>query len=93
MQLEVSDMVFVKLQLYRQHFVLLRKNQNLSLRYFRPFPIIEKIEEVTYKLFSPSAKIHLVFYCAHMKLCKGDHDQPYVPLPITNLDLGLVLQL
>jgi len=45
-QLEIGDMVLVKLEPYREHYVLLRKNQKFKLRYFGPFPIIEKIGEV-----------------------------------------------
>ena len=93
MQLEIGDMVLVKLQPYRQHSVLLRKNQKLSLRYFGPFPVIEKIGEVAYKLLlPPSAKIHPVFHCFQLKLCKGDHFQPYIPLPITKSDVESLLQ-
>ena len=92
-QLAIGDMVLVKLQPYRQHSVSLKKNQKLSLRYFGPFPVIEKIGEVAYKLLlPPSARIHPVFHCSQLKLCKGDHPQPYVPLPITNSELGPVLQ-
>jgi len=37
--------------------------------------------------------IHLVFHCSQLKLCKGYNVQPYVSLPITNSDIGSVLQL
>ncbi|BAT73745.1 hypothetical protein LR48_Vigan01g061500 [Vigna angularis] len=73
--------------------MLLRKKQKLSLRYFGPFPIIEMTGEIAYKLLLPSsAKIHQVFHRSQLKLCKGDHAQPYVPFPITNSDTGSVLQ-
>ena len=86
-------MVLVKLQPYRQHSVSIRKNQKLSLKYFGPFHVIEKIGEVAYKLLlPPSARIHPVFHCSQLKLCKGDHPHPYVPLPITNSELGPFLQ-
>lgn len=61
-QLEVGELVLVKLQPYRQHSVVLRKNKKLSLRYFGPFEIIEKIGEVAFKLLLPdSTKIHPVY--------------------------------
>ncbi|WVZ14903.1 hypothetical protein V8G54_012469 [Vigna mungo] len=92
-QVEIGDMVLVKLQPYRQHSVSLRKNQKLGLKYFGPFPVIAKIGVVAYKLLLPSfARIHPVFHCSQLKLCKGDHVQPYLPLPITNSELGPVLQ-
>jgi len=90
-------MVLVKLQPYRQHS--LRKNQQLSfnqqlsLRYFGSFLVIEKIGEVGYKLLLPSSPIiHLVFLCSQLKLCKCDNVQPYMLLPITNSELGPILQ-
>ncbi|KAL2346295.1 hypothetical protein Fmac_000295 [Flemingia macrophylla] len=36
-------MVLVKLQLYRQHSVALRKSQKLGMKYFGPFPIVKKV--------------------------------------------------
>ncbi|WVZ07117.1 hypothetical protein V8G54_020463 [Vigna mungo] len=78
---------------YRQHFVALYKNQKLSMRFFGPFPVIERIGQVAYKLLLPSTtKIHLVFHCSQLKLCKGDHSQSYVSLPITHIDVQPVIQ-
>ena len=90
---KVGDMVLVKLQPYKQHSIALRKNQKLSLRYFGPFQIIERVGPVAYKLLLPStAKIHPVFHASQLKLCRGDHIHPYVPLPITTDDSSPVIK-
>lgn len=86
-EFQMGDMVLVKLQPYRQHSVSLHQNQKLGLRYFGPFPVIEKIGDVAYKvLLPPSAKIHPVFHIANLKLCKGDHTTQYMPLPLLTTD-------
>jgi len=66
--LEVGDLALVKLQPYRQHSIVLRKNQKLSLRYFGSFKNIEKIGQVAFKLMLlESAKIHPVFHISLQK--------------------------
>jgi len=50
MELEEGDLVLVKLQPYRQHYVALRRHQKLGLRYFGPFRIIKKLSDIAYKL-------------------------------------------
>nr|KYP60996.1 hypothetical protein KK1_023419 [Cajanus cajan] len=92
-EFNVGDKVLVKLQSYRQHSVDLRKNQKLSLRYFGPFPITARLGKVAYRLLlPPNTKIHPVFHVSQLKLCKGDHSTPYVPLPITATDIAPVMQ-
>lgn len=91
-EFNIGDMVLVKLQPYRQHSVALRQNQKLGMRYFGPFPILERIGTVAYKLqLPPTAKIHHVFHVPLLKLCHGSHKEPYLPLPLATTDQGPLL--
>lgn len=91
-EFEIGDSVLVKLQPYRQHSAALRKNQKLGLRYFGPFPIMQRIGTVAYKhLLPPHAKIHLIFHVSQLKEFKGATDMVYVPLPLTTAVEGPIL--
>lgn len=58
---EKGDWVLVKLQPCRQHSLVLRKHQKLSMRYFGPFKVLQKIGFVAYKLeLSLEARLHPV---------------------------------
>nr|KYP31933.1 hypothetical protein KK1_047512 [Cajanus cajan] len=77
-------MVFVKLQPYRQVTLRAHRHQKLGLRYFGPFPIVERVGKVAYRLFlPPSARIHDVFHVSILKKCIGEPNQQYFPLPLT----------
>nr|KYP53324.1 Transposon Ty3-G Gag-Pol polyprotein [Cajanus cajan] len=93
MQFQVGDQVLVKLQPYRQHSVVLRKHQKLSMRYFGPFKVLGKVGVVAYKLELPeTARIHPVFHISQLKPFKGISNAPYMPLPLTTSELGPFLQ-
>jgi len=47
---EVGDLVYVKLQPYRQHIVAVRTSQKLAAKFSGLFPILAKIGAIAYKL-------------------------------------------
>ncbi|MCH86462.1 hypothetical protein A2U01_0007319 [Trifolium medium] len=72
-ELEIGDLVLVKLQPYRQVYVAARVNHKRSLKYFGPFLISAKIGYVAYKVvLPPTARIHLVFHVSHLKKFLGN---------------------
>ncbi|KAL6330753.1 hypothetical protein AAG906_009181 [Vitis piasezkii] len=69
-------MVFVKL--FLQQFKSLRLvHKGLVRRYERPFPILGKVDKVSYKIeLPPRLKIHSVFHVSYLKPYHEDNDDP-----------------
>lgn len=69
----VGDMVYLKLQPYRQTFLALRKNLKLSSKYYGPYAITARIDVVAYRLaLPPESKVHPVFHVSLLKKKKDD---------------------
>jgi len=93
MELKEGDLVLVKLQPYRQHFVALRRHQKLGLRHFGPFKIIKKLSDVAYKLeLLEETKIHNAFHVSVLKKFKGEHQGHYLPLPLKTAPEGPIME-
>lgn len=59
---EINDLVFLRLQPYRQTSIAARSFSKLSPRFYGPFHVLKKIEPVAYKLeLPPNSCIRPVF--------------------------------
>ncbi|GKB03552.1 retrotransposon-related protein [Tanacetum coccineum] len=73
-ELQVGDLVLLKLQPHRQVSIRQGKQNKFSPKYFGPFEVIAKVGQVAYKLkLPPQAQIHDVFHVSQLKKLQGQH--------------------
>ena len=90
--LEVGDFVYLRLQPYRQSSLKKKGAKKLQPRFYGPYKIIRKVEEVAYELELPlESKIHNVFHVSNLKKVVGQQIVKSSELPPLDDEGQLVL--
>ena len=70
LELEVGELVYLKIQPYKLKSLAKRHNRKLSPRFYGPYEVIEKVGSAAYKLKLPEGtKVHPVFHVSLLKKC------------------------
>jgi hypothetical protein len=89
---EVGDLVYLRLQPYRQASIKRSGAEKLQPRFFGPYRVNRRVGVVAYELdLSQGSKIHNVFHFSCLKRAIGKHITPIEELPPMDEEGQLVL--
>ncbi|XP_059070598.1 uncharacterized protein LOC131860232 [Cryptomeria japonica] len=79
---EISDLVFLRLQPYKQSSLKVSSAEKLKTRFYGPYKVVGRIGKVAYELELPrNSRIHNIFHVSMLKRVIGQQVSPCVELP------------
>lgn len=82
-QLELGDMVYLKIQPYRHSSLSIHRCIKLQSKFYGPFRVMEKVGNTTNKLLLPDGrKLHHTFHVSQLKKHLGPVAVPNPSLPL-----------
>jgi hypothetical protein len=89
---EVGDLVYLRLQPYRQASIKKNGTEKLKPRFYGPYRVQRKVGEVAYELeLPPRSKVHNVFHVSCLKKALGQHVVANEELPLVDEEGHLIL--
>jgi hypothetical protein len=89
---KVGDLVFLRLQPYRQSSLKRSGTEKLHPRFYEPYKVIRSVGEVAYELEVPEAsRIHNVFHVSFLTKALGQHVVSSTNLPPLDKEGHLIL--
>jgi hypothetical protein len=89
---EVGDLVYLRLQPYRQASIKRSRVEKLQTCFFGPYRVNRRIGAVAYELDLPQgSKIHNVFHVSCLNKALGQHVRPIEALPPMDEERQIVL--
>ena len=90
---QIGDMVFLRLQPYKQSSLKVSGAEKLKLRFYGPYRILRRIGEVAYEVeLLENSKIHNIFHVSRLKRVLKKHINHCVDLPPLDNEGKLVLE-
>ena len=76
---EVGDLVYFRLQPYRQASIKRSRAEKLQPRFFGPYRVSKRIGAIVYELELPQgSRIHNIFHVSCLKKALGQHIRPVI---------------
>ena len=90
---QVGDLVFLRLQPYKQSSIKVSRVEKLKLHFYGPYRVLKRIGEVAYEIeFPENSKIHNVFHVSRLKRILGKIIDPCSDLPPLDNERKLILE-
>ena len=89
---QIGDLVFLRLQPYKQSSIKFSGEEKLKPRFYGPYRVLKRIREVAYEIELPeNSKIHNVFHVSRLKRVLGKSIDPCSDLPPLDNEGKLIL--